>query len=89
MRVTKTSAKVQYLRNVQKAANIGCGQCPCCGESKKSTEWFAVGEINKGVLSGIEKTWVEGLFRTKFMKCDCYFCLTCGAEWESGPYEWQ
>lgn len=68
--------------------NIGCSKCPCCGETRKSIEYISEGHPNRGIVSGIQKTWAEGFFKIKTMKCDCYHCLTCGAEWESEPYEW-
>lgn len=88
MRITKTSDRFSALENAKRIANAGCNKCPCCGETKSSLSYFTVGEIHKGILSGLSKTWAEGLFKMKDMKCDCYKCLTCGAEWESEPYEW-
>lgn len=88
MRITKTSDRVSSLESAKRIANIGCNKCPCCGETKSSISYYSLGEINKGIVSGLSKTWAEGFFKMKSMKCDCYHCLTCGAEWESEPYEW-
>ena len=88
MRITKTSNRVSFLESAKRAANVDCNKCPCCGETKQSTEYISISDMNKGIVSGIQKTWAEGLFKIKNMKCDCYHCLTCGAEWESEPYEW-
>lgn len=88
MRITKTSDHATFLKNAKRVANIGCNKCPCCGETKQSTEYILIGEWNKGIVSGLQKTWAEGFFKMKSMKCDCYHCLTCGAQWESEPYEW-
>lgn len=88
MRITKTSDRVAAFNNAKRVANIGCDTCPCCGETKQSIDYFIAGEFNKGIVSGIQKTWAQGFFKMKSMKCDCYNCLTCGAKWESEPYEW-
>ena len=88
MKSIRTSAQAANLNMSKQNANIGCNVCPCCGETKDSFNYFAAGKSRKGLLRGLQKTWVEGLFKMKNMKCDCYKCLTCGAEWESEPYEW-
>lgn len=87
MKITKTSDKALSLKNAREIANIGCNKCPCCGETKSHADYLFE-DINKGIIRGLQKTWVEGLFKMKNMKCDFYHCLTCGAEWESEPYEW-
>lgn len=85
MRITRTSDRAKFLETVKQNANIGCDKCPCCGETKSSMEYYS----NKGIVSGISKTWFKGFFKVKSMRCDCYSCLTCGAKWESEPYEWR
>lgn len=60
--------------------------CPSCGETRSFYEYFAEGKF-KGVLSGTYKSWVEGFFKMKTMRVDCYSCCTCGCKWESDPYE--
>ena len=88
MKITKSSYEASMLESYKRIANAGCKRCPCCGESKSHLEYVSVGELHKGIVSGLSKTWAEGFFKMKSMKCDCYSCLTCGAEWESAPYEW-
>lgn len=88
MKITKTADEVKLSRARIKSANAGCDVCPCCGETKSSMEHFRSGELSKGIVSGLSRTWVTGFFKIKHMKCDCYMCLTCGAKWESDPYEW-
>lgn len=88
MKITKTSDRVAFLNNAKMVANKGCNRCPCCGETKSSMEYTSIGEWHKGIISGLSKSWVTGLLWMKNMRCDCYSCLTCGAEWESDPYEW-
>lgn len=88
MKITKTSDRVAFLNNARMVANKGCNRCPCCGETKSSMEYISIGEWRKGIVSGLSKSWATGLLWMKNMRCDCYSCLTCGAEWESEPYEW-
>lgn len=89
MRITKTAERVSELKHAERIVNIGCNKCPCCGETKQHWDYFRKGIYDKGLSSvGTCKTWVDGLFRMKHMKCDCYKCYTCGAEWESEPYQW-
>ena len=88
MKITKTSDKAYFLKIAEINANKGCDKCPCCGETNQSIEYLLTGEPNKGIVSGLQKTWAEGFFKIKNMKCDCYHCFTCGAQWESEPYEW-
>lgn len=88
MKITRTSKEASALRMAQRTANMGCDKCPCCGETKKSMEYIRQGITNKGILTGIERTWNEGFLGLIGMKCDCYSCLTCGAKWESEPYRW-
>lgn len=87
MKITKTSDKFHKEKKNREDANLGCSVCPCCGESKRWEEYMAIGILNKGVSSGTMKTWATGFFRMKNMRSDCYECRTCGAEWESDPYE--
>ena len=69
-------------------ANLDCHKCPCCGETKTTAQYVADGIYNKGLSSlPLTKSWVKGLIRMRHMRCDCYKCYSCGAEWESNPYE--
>ena len=89
MKITKSSEVTSSFTAMKATANIGCNVCPCCGETKS---WFQYmeedGVCNKGVSGGLAKSWIEGVFRLRCMKCDCYKCYSCGAEWESEPYQW-
>ena len=77
MKITKTSDRASFLKMAERNANKGCNKCPCCGEAYNS-------------LFPAQKTWYKGgLFKKgKHMRVDCYHCDSCGAEWESDPYEW-
>lgn len=89
MKITKSSKEAASFASMRTVANVGCDVCPCCGENKSWIQYMKEGVYNKGVMSGaLNKTWVEGVFRMRNMKCDCYKCYSCGAEWESEPYQW-
>lgn len=88
MKITRTNRDVLSAEQRREIANAGCWVCPCCGETKKETDYFKEGIYNKGIFGGlIRKTWAEGLFRRRYMQVDCYTCNTCGAQWESDAYE--
>lgn len=89
MKITKSLKEAASFSAMKAAANDGCNVCPCCGEAKSWSDYMKEGILNKGIMAGfINKTWVEGVFRMRNMKCDCYKCYSCGAEWESEPYQW-
>ena len=88
MKITKTNK--EYLNEIQrkKSANKGCKVCPCCGENKTWEHYMKKGKLDKGILAGgMVRSWAEGFFKTRIMSVDYYKCITCGAEWESEPYE--
>ena len=87
MKITKYSNEALKLKTERDNANIGCSICPCCGETNDTLSYIKAGVLNKGIFSGIQRSWVEGFFKMRYMKADCYYCETCGAEWESDPYE--
>lgn len=88
MKITKSSKEVASFTAMKSAANAGCNVCPCCGEAKLWSDYMKEGILNKGIMAGLSKTWAEGVFRMRSMRCDCYKCYSCGAEWESEPYQW-
>lgn len=88
MKIVKTSKEARQEKMGREAANAGCTICPCCGEKKSWWHYMRKGKPNKGVSShGIVRRWSQGVFRPRMMQCDVYYCNTCGAEWESDPYE--
>lgn len=88
MKVTRTPQDYGDCMTRKAIANRGCNVCPCCGETKNKMDYIAEGIFDKGIRSGlICKHWAQGILRTKYMQIDCYSCDTCGAAWESEPYE--
>jgi len=88
MKITKTANRNTYLNQQETKANKGCHICPCCGETRDMGYCIRKGILDKGIMSGMCSTWAEGFIKNRNMKTDHYHCLTCGAEWESDPYEW-
>ena len=76
MKITKTSDRASFLKMAKQNAIKGCNKCPCCGEAHNGFTPV--------------KSWVEGGFfkKEKHLEVKCYTCRSCGAEWESEPYEW-
>lgn len=88
MKITKTNKTFAAAEARKTAANMGCHICPCCGETKSTWDYVRKGIYNKGLsMGGMCKEWCEGIFATRYMRIDCYSCKTCGATWESDPYE--
>lgn len=78
MKIVTTKEQVDKFKLNQKLANKGCDVCPCCGEK--------YGERRLRIPTC--KTWATGIFKTKHYKVDVYNCDSCGASWESEPYEY-
>ena len=95
MKITKTDKEVSNSELRKSIANQGCNICPCCGETKTTYDYmdeegipkFLLGGLSKGIDSTFCKNYCKGFFNMKYMQIDCYKCYTCGAEWESEPYE--
>lgn len=87
MKITKTGNLAAQLHNAKIDANVGCQKCPCCGETKDVLDYLEQGVTNKGIMRYAYRSFAKGIFFLRIMKCDCYACETCGAEWESDPYK--
>ena len=87
MKITKTNKDVNNSNIRKKIANQGCYICPCCGETKSFHDYVTESGIFKGILDVTCRNYCKGFFKMKYMQVDCYKCETCGAEWESEPYE--
>ena len=78
MKIIKTKEQADALKLNKEKANEGCDRCPCCG---KAYYGFTVSKLCK--------TWCTGFFKTRHYKIDVYTCSSCGAVWESEPYEYE
>lgn len=88
--MTLTQIATDYMnkqRLAQQEANVGCDECPTCGETNSFSSYKKQGIFTKGIDSGWNRTWLAGADCNTKMRCDCYHCLTCGASWESKPYQ--
>lgn len=88
MKITKSMWQSNESEIRRLKANEGCDVCPCCGEVLSTFEYIKRGKMDKGILTGLYKSYSKGIFKMKYMRIDCYHCLTCDTEWESEPYEW-
>lgn len=86
MKITRTAEEAKAAEERKRIANIDCDKCPCCGETEIDKDYIIKGFANKGIIHW-QKTWHEGCFGLRTMHCDCYSCSTCGAQWQSEPYE--
>lgn len=89
MKITRTADDVQARNERRRKANEGCGVCPCCGETKNHF-YYKCRNIwdRRGIDYGLTaKRWTKGIFIKRHMRIDVYHCGTCGADWESNPYE--
>ena len=86
MKITKNPNKLSVFERNKIKANVGCDKCPVYGESRT----FTISEYGKmfGISNGLYKEFYKGFFSIKPTRIDCYRCYTCGAEWESEPYQW-
>ena len=92
MRILKDSRVENDYEKRRKEANIDCDICPCCGETRRAQFGSRGNETinDDGKLYGISQRkikFISGFFKIKYMEKDNYFCHTCGAQWESDPYE--
>lgn len=69
-------------------ANVGCYYlCPRCGENRDVLYCVDRGITNEGIVDTIVETICKDT--GKRIRVDHYRCMTCGAEWQSRPYEWE
>ena len=92
MNIIKHGIDLKFLEKLKEAehiAKLGCDKCPCCGETKTTNDYyFDEHIISKGIEDdGVVRKWVGRMKDKKLYETAYYKCLTCGARWESEPYE--
>ena len=100
LKIVKLPKKYDMKEYYKKEALKGCESCPFCGENKK---WGYNIHASKfeGILSRVCITWygrkdrLEKFSLRKLIpqksrnwKVSYFECKTCGATWESEPYEY-
>lgn len=76
----------EELETNRRKANEGCRTCKRCGEMNA---FYVTLDGRVGGISTSYEVWSEGFLKLKHMRKDKYCCRTCGAEWESEPYEYE
>lgn len=80
MKITKLPNSIDPKEKEKELATKGCDKCPCCGETK---DWLKNGA---GIMAFPLTTEEVKFFSVKYYDKMYYRCFTCGAEWESEPY---
>lgn len=88
MKITRTKQQIDAAKMRKEIANNGCDVCPCCGETKSIRDYMDKRIFFKGIKHSTPYCIDKGFIRIKQFYIDRYECLTCGAKWESEPYEW-
>lgn len=94
MKITKNPDKYDMNLYLREKVLKECYTCPFCGEMR-SYNPFHVNEDGKlAEPYGVYDTNVYhnvkvnvGLLKRKDMKVKHFQCMTCGAKWESDPYD--
>ena len=90
MKITKMGIDPEHiakLRELEKIAKLDCDKCPCCGEAKSFDEYFDENIIDKGIIESSGRELIGKWNNRKLYETTYYRCKTCGAMWESEPYE--
>ncbi len=88
MKITRTKEQIDAAEHRRKIANKGCDVCPCCGETKTRSDYITEQhQYFKGIKSLLPIRKEMGFIKIRYIHIDRYKCLTCGAEWQSEPYE--
>ena len=88
MKITKGADKLAQEKLNKERASIGCNKCPVCGETRKFMDALTKDKKPGGILNATYSTFSKGIFKSRSFRIDHYSCQTCGARWDSEPYEY-
>lgn len=88
MKITKGADKLAQEKLNKERASIGCDKCPVCGETRKFMDVLTKEKKTGGILASTCTTYSKGFFKSRSYRVDHYSCQTCGAKWDSEPYEY-
>lgn len=86
MKIIRTASDVSKSKSDRVSANVGCNTCPCCGETR---QWdYRLSGRPAGISPPlVARVNIGNFWMTRYASVDFYECYTCGAEWESDPYD--
>lgn len=91
MKITKNPDKYDMNVYLKEKVLKECYTCPFCGENRKFGISMDKDGVPKshGIQDGIYyNIYVSvSLFKKQLMKVNKFSCTTCGAKWESDPYD--
>ena len=87
MKITKHGVDLEavaQMKEAERIAKLDCDKCPCCGEAKSAYNYYFEEGVEERCTS---REFVGREKNKKLYETTHYQCYTCGAQWESEPYE--